>query len=242
MSLFDSLSNMNSAMEQRIYGVLVGVVTNNKDPEKLGRVKLKLPLRDSTSETEWARIATLMTGKEMGSFFLPEVGDEVLVAFNDGDVRRPYVIGMLWNSNEKPPETNEDGKNNIRKFKSRNGNEIIFCDEDSKEKITLKTKKGQTVLLNDEGSGKLEIKDSSGKNMMTIDGAQNQITLNSDMKITIQSKSCKINIDSTQNSIAIESAMQLKIKAQTISIEAGASLDIKSDGILNIKGTMVKIN
>ena len=246
MSIFDSLSSMNSSGENSrnttINSVLIGIVTNIKDPEKLGRVKLKLPLRESENETDWVRIATLMAGKEMGSFFLPEVGDEVLVAFSEGDVRKPFVIGMLWNSEEPPPEKNEDGKNNIRKFKSRNGNEIIFGDESGKEKITIHTAKGQIINMQDESNGKIEIKDQSGNNLINIDGAKNEITIQSNMKMTLKSRSCSIVIDSTQNSITIESALQLKIKAQMIDIEAGASMNIKSDGILNIKGTMVKIN
>jgi uncharacterized protein involved in type VI secretion and phage assembly len=170
------------------------------------------------------------------------VGDEVLVAFNDGDVHQPFIIGMLWNSKDKPPETNEDGKNNIRKIKSRSGHEIILGDEASKEKITVKTAKGQTINLDDSGSGKIEIKDKDGKNTITIDTASNQITLTSDLKINIKSKSNTIVIDAMQNGITIESGMQLKIKSQKIDIEAGAMMNIKSGGILSIQGAMVKVN
>jgi uncharacterized protein involved in type VI secretion and phage assembly len=242
MSLLDSFGSSGDMSSQRIYGVLIGIVTNNKDPEKLGRLKVKLQLRESENETEWARVASFMTGKEMGNFFLPEVGDEVLVVFNDGDARKPYVIGALWNSVSAPPLTNEDGKNNIRKIKSRNGNEFIFNDEAGKESVTIKTKAGQTISLEDENSGKIQIKEKSGNNSVIIDGQNNQVDIKANMKLNIVAGSCKINIDSTQNSIAIESAMQLKIKAQMIDIEAGANLNIKSDGMLSIKGTMVKIN
>lgn len=242
MSLVESFCNSGEMSNQKIYGVLIGVVTNNKDPEKLGRVKVKLQLRDSQDETDWTRIATLMTGKEMGSFFLPEVGDEVLVAFNDGDVRKPFVIGALWNTVDIPPLNNEDGKNNLRKIKSRNGNELIFNDESGKESITIQTKAGQVVCLEDDSSGKITIKDKSGNNMMTIDGQNNQVDIKANMKLNITAQSCKINIDSTQNTISIESGMQLKIKSQMIDIEAGANMNIKSGGMLTLKGTMVKIN
>lgn len=239
MNLYDSLSSMNKPMNRRINGVMVGIVTNNKDPEKLGRVKVKLPIRECENETEWARIATLMAGSEMGSFFLPEVGDEVLVAFNEADVRKPYVIGMLWNLKQKPPETNEDGKNNIRKFKSRSGNEIIFGDESGKEKIEIQTKNGLSLLMDDSGK-KIEVKSSNNK--LLIDGNSNQVTIEGDMKIIIKAKSCTVELDSAANSLKIESPMQLKIKAQMVDIEASAQMNIKSDGILNIKGAMVKIN
>lgn len=242
MSILESIGSPGGMESQRIYGILVGVVTNNKDPEKLGRVKVKLQLRESENETEWARIATFMTGKEMGSFFLPEAGDEVLVAFIDGEVAKPYVIGALWNMLDKPPLTNEDGKNNLREIKSRSGNELIFNDEAGKESITIKTKAGQTLSMEDANGGKILIKEKSGNNMITIDGQNNQVDITANMKLNITSQSCKINIDSAQNSITIESPMQMKIKAQMLDIEAGANMNIKSGGMLTIKGAMVKIN
>jgi uncharacterized protein involved in type VI secretion and phage assembly len=204
---------------QRIYGVVVGIVTDNNDPEKLGRVKLNFPWRGVNGQSYWARIATLMAGKDRGTFFLPEVGDEVIVAFDRGDINQPYVIGALWNGVDKPPETNADGKNNIRKIKSRSGHEIIFNDNDSakQEKIEIHTKAGHKVILDDaSGQEKIEIIDKTGGN--------------------------KITVDSVQNSINIESAMQLKIKSQMIEIEAGGMMTIKAGAALTIQGALVKIN
>ncbi|HEX9062459.1 MAG TPA: phage baseplate assembly protein V [Clostridia bacterium] len=223
------------------YGVTIGIVSNNKDPEKLGRVKLKLPLRECQTETNWARITTLMAGKETGIFFLPEVGEEVLVAFYEGDVNYPVVLGALWNSKEGPPLTNEDGKNNIRKIKSRSGNELIFNDESGKESIEIKTAAGQVLKMEDATEGKIALKDKSGNNLVEIDSSSNQISIKANMKINLQAGSCKITIDGTQNSIAIESSMQMKIKAQMLDIEAG-TMNIKSDGPLTLKGAIVKMN
>jgi len=143
----------------RIYGVVVGVVTNNQDPDKLGRVKVRLPWLTGDYESNWARVATLMAGKERGSFFLPEVDDEVLLAFEHGDVRFPYVIGALWNGVDKPPRTNADGKNNQRAIKSRQGHELIFDDSDGKEQVEIHTKAGHQILLDDSsGQEKITIK------------------------------------------------------------------------------------
>lgn len=242
MSL-DELFDMKDSSHQSnsFFGVTTGIVTNNKDPEKLGRVKLKLPLRECDNETEWARLLTIMAGKEMGSFFLPEVGDEVLVAFYEGDVNQPFVLGGLWNSKEAPPLTNEDGKNNLRKIKSRNGNEIILNDEDGKESIEIKTKAGQVLKMEDPSNGKITIKDKSGNNSIVIDGSNNQISLKANMKINIEAGSSKIVLDGTQNSIKMESSASLTIKSQMLSIEGGV-IDIKSDGPLNLKGAVAKIN
>ena len=91
----------------RIYGVVVGIVTNNQDPDGMGRIKVKLPRISGEDESNWARVVSFMAGKEMGAFFLPEVEDEVLVAFEHGDINQPYVIGSLWNGVDAPPLKND---------------------------------------------------------------------------------------------------------------------------------------
>jgi len=207
------------SQDRRITGVVIGIVTNNEDDEGMGRVRVNFPGMGESGESYWARVATLMAGNDRGTFFLPEVGDEVLVAFDHGNINHPYVIGALWNGVDTPPETNADGKNNIRKIKSRSGHEIIFDDnhEQNSEKIEIHTNAGHTILLDDSaGAEKIEIKDKTNNN--------------------------KITIDSVQNSINIESAMQLKIKANVVEIEGTTSLTLKSNAALTIQGLPVKIN
>lgn len=199
-----------------ISGVAVGIVTSNNDPEKCGRLKIKLPLFPDNEV--WARMATFMSSRARGSFFLPEIGDEVLIAFENGDINHPYVIGSLWNAVDQPPETNSDGKNNIRKIKSRSGHEIIFNDNNTarKESLEIHTNSGHKIVLDDSiGNEKIEI----------IDKSQNN----------------KVVIDSVQNSICIES-MQFNIKANIIEIEGTSSLTLKSSAVLTIQGSLVKIN
>lgn len=218
MSILDALGDKDKAVG-KIYGVTPGIVTNNRDPDKLGRLKVKFPCFSDNNETDWIRMTTFMTGGERGSFFLPEVGDEVLVAFEHGDINLPYVIGMLWNGVDQPPETNSDGQNNIRKIKSRSGHEIIFNDDSTtrQEKIEIHTNAGHKIVLDDSaGQEKIEIVDKSENN--------------------------KITIDSALNSINIESVMQLKIKSNIVEIEGTTSLTLKSNALLKIEGTLVKIN
>jgi uncharacterized protein involved in type VI secretion and phage assembly len=217
MALNELLRQENEDKAKDIYGVAVGIVTNNKDPEKLGRVKVNFPWRGEDDESYWARVASLMAGNERGIVFYPEVGDEVLVAFEQGDVNHPYIIGSLWNSKDKPPETNNNGKNDIRKIKSRSGHELTFDDTSQQEKVEIKTKSGHRIVLDDSsGQEKIEITDKTGNNRITI--------------------------DSVHNSIAMECAMQLTIKANIIEIEGTTSLSLKSNATLTIQGTLVKIN
>ena len=128
MIFAEDIQTRSEQDNNKIYGVVVGIVTNNNDPEGLGRVKLSFPWRDCEQESYWARIATMMAGNERGTYFLPEVEDEVLVAFERGDINEPYVIGMLWNGKDKPPGDNSDGKNNVKKIKTKNGHELVFSD------------------------------------------------------------------------------------------------------------------
>src|SRR5689334_2824184 len=97
----------------RLFGVVVGVVTNIQDDQGLGRVKVKFPWLSDTDESHWARVAVPMAGHQRGFYFLPEVDDEVLVAFEHGSADYPYILGALWNGKDEPPASNGDGKNNL---------------------------------------------------------------------------------------------------------------------------------
>jgi len=220
LALFDLVESDREGMRgRRVEGIVLGIVTNNQDPENMGRVKVKFPWLEDSDESYWARVATLMAGKDRGTFFLPEVEDEVLVAFDHGDINHPYVMGTLWNGVDTPPETNENGKNNIRKIKSRSGHEIVFDDNDEemKEKIEIRTNAGHVIVLDDSAGGeKIEIKDKTGNNSIVIDSVQNAITISSQMK--------------------------LSIKAQMIEIEAESMMTLKSGANLTIQGAIVQIN
>lgn len=233
------IQSSGDIMNPKVEGVMVGIVTNNKDPDGLGRVKLKLPMREVDVETDWVRIATMMAGSDMGSLFIPEVNDEVLVAFHLGEVRQPFVIGMLWNQKQLAPKGND--KNDIRKIKTRSGHEIIFDDKDGEGKVTIKTKKGQKIEMADKDDS-ITIAEQGGSNAIEIKGGSaGEITVKS--SATTIKMNAKGEIQLTSNKEIKISSTQVNIEAKaTMALKAGATLDIKSDGIINIKGSMVKIN
>jgi uncharacterized protein involved in type VI secretion and phage assembly len=219
MSILDELMTPEEerARGSVINGVVVGIVVDNKDPGNLGRVRLNFPWLSDGDVTDWVRVATLMAGSGRGSYFIPEVEDEVLVAFDQGNIDQPYVIGSLWSSDAKPPEKNGDKKNNIRQICSRSGHKITLDDTKNQERMEIVTKGGHSIILDDSsGQEKLEIIDSTGDN--------------------------SIKIDSAQNSIAIESKVKLSIKAKVIEIEASGTMTIKASSILTIEGKPAKIN
>lgn len=192
-----------------VNGVAVAIVTNNKDPEGLGRVKVHFPWLSDDHESDWVRVASFMAGGGRGGFFIPDVQDEVLVAFEHGDINRPIVIGSLWSVEDKSPEKNEDGRNNIKKIRTRSGNEIILDDSSGKERIEIHTKdgKGHKIILdNSTGASKVAIRDETDSNF--------------------------IEIDSITGSISISSALDLSIKATTISLDALATINIRSPVIM----------
>jgi uncharacterized protein involved in type VI secretion and phage assembly len=167
------------------YGVYPAVVSRVTDPDGLGRVKIRLPWAidpDGSEYTAWARIATLMAGNSRGTWFIPDVGDEVLVAFEAGNPRRPYVVGALWNGVDAPPEQMDAaGNNNIRSIRSRNGILIQFEDEAGSEKLTLKTPGGQKIILED-GPGKISLTDSNG-NVVVMETSGVTVTANTSVRV-----------------------------------------------------------
>jgi len=156
----------------RVYEPVIALVTDNKDPSKLGRVKIKIPVLSNTDTTWWAPIVMLGAGKNRGWFFIPEVDDEVLVLFEHGDVNRPLVVGALWNGKDKPPDKNPGG-NPRRVIKSRAGSKITFDDD-------------QMKLVIEDGTGKGRITFDSNANKVTIESLAGDVCLQAptgDLKI-----------------------------------------------------------
>lgn len=154
MSLLELLSEAaeGEATTGRIYGAVIGIVSNVADPNSLGRVKVRYPWLKDDSESPWARVVSFMAGPSRGAVFRPETDDEVLVLFEHGDMRFPYVVGALWNGKDAmPTERGKDDKNNIRLIKSRSGHQIVLDDTDGAEKVTVSDKAGNTVELSQSG-------------------------------------------------------------------------------------------
>jgi uncharacterized protein involved in type VI secretion and phage assembly len=213
MRLLDLLSDNTATSSHRIYGVVVGMVTNNQDPDKLGRVKVRFPWLGDSDESAWARLATPMAGNQRGLYFLPEVDDEVLVVFEHGDLRFPYILGGLWGGKDKPPIDNSDGKNNIRLIRSRSGHTIRLNDTDGQETI--------------------EIIDKTQKNKITINTAKNTISIIADKDITLSAPKGKITLEAKE--------LELKSSAST-KIESNAGMDIKANSMIDIKGATINLN
>ncbi len=186
-------ARQSSGMGGRWYGVFPAQVKDIKDPDGQGRVKISLPwMPDSDNGTYevWARLATLMGGNNRGTWFIPDVDDEVLVAFEGGDARRPFVLGGLWNGKDSPPESMDGGGNNYKKIiRSRNGVKLTLDDQDGQESFIVETPGGQKVTLKD-GPGSVEVVDSNG-NSIKLESAG--VTVTASAKVTVKASTVEVS-------------------------------------------------
>jgi uncharacterized protein involved in type VI secretion and phage assembly len=191
-------------MSQKENGIVIGTVVDLDDPEKLGRVKLKLPQYDDQQST-WARIASPMAGHNRGFFFRPEVQDEVLVGFENGEIRRPYVLGSLWSKvDTPPPRDNDETKNNWRFMVSRSGHIFKFDDT--------------------EGSEKIEIVDKSGSLKVTFDSSSSKITIESNGDVEIKAPQGAFKVSA--QTVDIEASGEMKLQAFADMTVKGATVNI----------------
>lgn len=229
-------SNDREFYGNRFNGVVPAIVTNFQDPENLGRIKVKYPwlvdTKDQPIESDWVRIAAPAAGKNRGFYYIPEVEDEVLIAFEHGDPNRPYMIGTLWNKKDPPPKpTNQvnDGSNITQRIiKSRSGHIIVLDDTSGQEQIL--------------------IQDKSTKNEIIIDTKTNSISIKAQQDINIEAGG-NINIKA-KGMINAESTMDTKIKAgANYSMQATAKAEMKaaimnleSQGPFTAKGMLVEVS
>jgi uncharacterized protein involved in type VI secretion and phage assembly len=175
------------------FGAYPALVSDIKDPDGQGRVKVRLPWSPDTNGARyevWARLATFMAGNNRGSWFIPEAEDEVLVVFEAGDPRRPYVVGALWNGRDAPPESMDgSGTNNRKVLRSRNGVKITLDDQDGQEQFVVETPGGQKVTLKD-GPGTVEVVDSNGNSVKLEPSG---ITITASAKVTINASQVEVS-------------------------------------------------
>ncbi len=209
----DTYAAALASADVRLFGVAIGTVSNINDPDGLGRVKVLLPWMADAVESDWARVATPMAGPERGIYFLPDVNDEVLVAFEHGNPDMPYVLGGLWNGKDKPPVSDQESKNDVRMIKSRGGSTIKFSDV--------------------KDDAQIQIVDSSGKNMIVIRASDNSITITADGDITVKTEKGKLTLSG--NSVEVTAKSGVKV-------EASEAVDVKATGQLTLKGSVVNIN
>ena len=248
----------------RCHGVVPAKVTNLEDPEELGRVQVMFPFlskyKDADLSSNWARIAGVGGGSERGMFVLPEIDDEVLVSFENGDFNRPYILGGLWNNKDRPPfekATLADDKKKVdlRTWRSRSGHRIIMDDKEGEEKLVIISKNEHRITIDDKenvlnistakgvmaslsDAGKIEL--NTKKATIILDETQNKVTINSPGDILVEAAT-NLNL-SAKGNLGIKAEGNLKIEGTTMNIRAMSAMTLAGIGLVEIKGGLIKLN
>ncbi len=224
-----------------VKGLQTGVVKKMyEDPDNQFRVQVEIPILGAEGEAVWARLATFYAGKSIGAYFMPEVGDEVLLGFMNEDPRFPIILGSVYSSANPSPEI-PDEKNSIKTFVTKNNLQLKFDDEN--KIITISTPSGNTMEFSDE-SEKITISD---KNNNKIEMSTDGILLESSKGIHIKAAG---DVKIEGNNVSINGQSSLKATAANVSIKGdvsttvngGAECTISTAGMLSAKGAMVNIN
>lgn len=195
---------------QSMKGVMTAIVTQNNDPEGQCRVMVRYPWHDKPSDAYWARLAMPMAGKDRGMVFIPEVGDEVLVAFEREDLRFPCVLGALWNGQHMPPQINSNSKNDQRLIKSRKGHRLLF-DDGTPGAVELARQDGKKVVFDDKG---ISLEDDKG-NHVRIDSKSGAIEIKATGALTI--KAATITIEAT-GTLDVKAGTTLSVHGSLVNI------------------------
>jgi uncharacterized protein involved in type VI secretion and phage assembly len=196
-----------------------GIITDNADPDGIGRVRVGLYNLGKDIQTHWIHIVT----PGMGIFVLPEVGDQVVVAFIGDNPDLPIVLGVIWSNKQRPPmseenaesELNKDGKNNLRLMRSRSGNRVIFDDTKDNEKIQM---------ISSDGTSRIELAAKDTKILLKTTGV---MKISAKGKVTINGKECIINAKKG----FISKSENIKVEGKEVNVKAGNAIGVKGSGI-----------
>ncbi len=251
--------------DSRIFGVILGTVVNNYDKEMPGRVCVEIPNRDAeANELKWARVAMPSSGANWGHYFLPEVGDQVLLVFEQGNIEKPYIIGCIPKEADQFFKKSPEEKNKFKKITTKHGSSIIFTDESGegadggeKDKIEIITPgdEGRHILLDNEKK-RVVIEDKEKKNSIELNSEKGLLSVKTEKKIefkagdditvtlngssgTVEIKAKKFKV-SEVDAIELNANKQLKGNAATVAFEGSSSVKI-SGGPVTVSGSPIKI-
>jgi uncharacterized protein involved in type VI secretion and phage assembly len=248
--------------DSRIFGVMTGIVAKNYDADMPGRVCVTIPVRDAeANELQWARIAMPSSGSKWGYYFLPEVGDQVLLAFEQGNIEKPYVIGCIPKDSNQFLTRSVDEKNQYKKIVTKNGNTILFEDnqegDGDKDKIEIHTANEMYQIKLDNERQRISIQDKDGKNAIIIKAEDGNMQIKAEKKVTIEvGSNVKLSLNGesggvqlecskftvkADNSVNMESSGSLKINGSNVKVEASSMLSMESSGAAMLSGSPLKM-
>lgn len=213
-SLIEAAAQMSDPTDQRFFGVTIAQVVSNLDSTGEGRVQVRLPWMPGLEP--WARVASPSAGPDCGIFFIPQADDEVLVAFNHGDLRDAFVIGSLWNGSDAPPRRSPTDPRNLRVVATPAGHEIEL--DDSARSITITSATGHTVSITPNA-----IELAAGDTAKVVLKKSGHIELTAKVEVKIE-------------------AATLKLSGTTVEIAGKGSATIDGGSSCTVKGGVVRVN
>ncbi len=267
----DKEKEKSSGQQGGMSGLVLGEVKENWDKDHPGMVKVQFLLGEDTKKSKlgWVPIVVPYAGKEFGSYMLPEVGAHVVLAYHMGQPQSAYVLGCLWTQQNTLPKQTANEKNTIKTLRTKGGSQVTISDEKGKEKISVETKGGLRFELEDENQ-KVSIQDKKVENKILLDAKKGELTFQAKSKLSFQAgkkivlvleegkaelKTENINIKAGQKlhlkgqnttlegSSAEVKGQNIKLESQAaLSLKGSASLKAESSGIMQLKGTMLKLN
>lgn len=243
--------------DKKFYSVTTGLVRNNWDEKHPGMVRAEYFLgAEGKNVTGWMPVASPYASQECGMYALPEIGSEVIIAFNMGDGNCPIVIGCLWNQkNSLPKKTAAEG-NTIKRFRTKGGCEVVFREEKEKEAIELSTPAGLRLCIEDEKKT-IAIEDKDKKNGILLKAEEGSVKLFADKKMVLEvGGKAMVTLDGSAGAVTVkgddvkeEASKSYTVKGQNVKLEGTqmeingkSQLSLKSNGVTQVKGSLVKIN
>jgi uncharacterized protein involved in type VI secretion and phage assembly len=216
--LLEKAHETASTADAKQFGVEIGIVTNVKDPEKLGRVKVCFPRLPGKPESDWCRVAQPAAGAGRGFYWLPHVNDEVLVAFERGEAHRPYIIGSLWNGKDKPMSSAYADENTTVMIQTKSGHQVTLDDKKDAEKIVIADKSGKRTLT-------FDVK----KKKFLIEATEGDVEIHAEKKIVLSCEDLEIRTAKT-GKIDIGTTFDLNVKDKA-NVKAGSQLNLKASRV-----------
>jgi uncharacterized protein involved in type VI secretion and phage assembly len=232
-------------------GVVIGQVSDNKDPDKLGRVRLIFPWLNESFVSDWARTVQVGAGKDRGAVIVPEVGDEVLVAFEQGSFQRPYVLGGLHNGVDTMPKGEVDlvgsaGSIDRRAFVSRTGHALEMLESASgAQGVKVKTGDGKLSIHLDQKQTKITVHSDGTVTIeaprgVTVDAGTGSLKLTGqDIEITAKTG---VKMDGGAGEVKVSSNTSVSVEGARVSVNGSATTEVKGGAMCNIQAAIVKIN
>lgn len=233
----------NEVGDARLYGTTTGVVMEIGTEENQGKIRVEIPTREKPNNSYWVDVSHLMAGDKWGSYFLPELEEKVKIAFDDGNINNPTIIGSIYAKSSEIPSKFANKDNYLKGFITKGGFELILDDTPSKQKIELTTPTQHKISIKDEDKT-ITISDKKDKNIINFNTEQGQLEFTIDSKIIIKIQDTQLTIDGNSGQVTvkcdkmkIDAAQSFELKTQNMKINC-ASLNVEASGSIraNAKG------